>query len=56
MENLYVTVFELRVMIQEKILPQLVKVEEELQKQCNNNKNKSYMDLDAYYKNYPRSN
>jgi hypothetical protein len=58
MDNLYVTVFDLRVMIQEKVLPQLLQVEEELQKRCNYNKNNSspYMDLNAYYKNYPRPN
>jgi hypothetical protein len=57
MDRLYVEVYELRTMIQEKILPKLVEVEAALQKQCNTKASPKgpYLDLDKYYQNYPRS-
>ena len=56
MDKLYVEVYELRSMIQDKILPRLIKVEAELQKQCNEKiRRDSYLDLDKYYQNYPRT-
>jgi hypothetical protein len=57
MDRLYVEVYELRTMIQEKILPKLIEVEASLQKQCNSkvSPREPYLDLDKYYQNYPRS-
>lgn len=57
MDRLYVEVYELRTMIQEKILPNLIQVEAALQKQCNSKvpQKGPYLDLDKYYQNYPRS-
>jgi hypothetical protein len=56
MDKLYIEVFELRKTIQDVILPKLIEIESVIQKKCNSKPvHDSYMDLDKYYKNYPRT-